>query len=135
MSDIYCALTGEGPDEEELIDLGDDDELPPGWIRVTVERRLPNLARVELDAAKKAICAAQLEQYGEVGDEVKRLVELQVDATFAALEAQNPPTLIREESIYICPPEGKIKVTKHVRGLLDSLTFDEETVGEFLKMD
>ena len=109
MSEYVCALSGNEPDEEEILSPRDSDELgtmPLNWTRVTLERRLLNSRWIEIQQAKGALVEAALSNVPEENHEVVRpMIALQIDAQFAALEANIPQYENFSEVVYIAPPE------------------------------
>jgi hypothetical protein len=109
MSEYVCALSGNEPDEEEILSPRDSDELgtmPLNWTRVTLERRLLNSRWIEIQQAKGALVEAALSNVPEENHEVVRpMISLQIDAQFAALEANIPQYENFSEVVYIAPPE------------------------------
>lgn len=103
-SDYVCALSGVEPDDDDLVEASDD--LPVGWTRVTFQRRLPNPRYMEIQQAKGALVDVTLGQIPEEArEQMRALVTVQVDAQFAALEANTEEWVTDEEVIFVAPPE------------------------------
>jgi hypothetical protein len=65
MSEYVCALSGVEADEDDLVESTDDDlsDLPVGWTKITVQRRLISPRWLEVQDAKKR-WAAEMTQRG-----------------------------------------------------------------------
>jgi len=109
MADIYCAFTGNIPDDADLpLDhpLEDEDlsDLPVGWTRVTVQSR-------ETNPEWETILAVEEAMVKQVMDGVPKGqrkgatpgVRVQVAAQLAALKAATPPYSIVTEVFHIGP--------------------------------
>jgi hypothetical protein len=116
-----CALTGiEAADGALAYDAPEDDDLealPVGWLRITFERRLPNprhLALMELKRIHRAQQAAQLpkELKPAERESAEAMIEVQVDATFHAIESDTPPYLTETDVAYISDPAKDASVAK-----------------------
>lgn len=109
-TDFTCALSGiTAGDADRVEDADDDDlgELPVGWIRVQLARRVRNPRWVLLQQLKASAIEAQLQNVPAASREEGRLViEMQVDAAYAALEATIPPYITDEEECFLSPPEN-----------------------------
>lgn len=133
-----CTLTLTAANSDELID-GDEfqpgeaareafqaaaedglDDLPLGWIEVTVRRRVANPAFTRLREAKERSIEGQLMQAvppGTAGPDGTPLTDEQraeirdvairptVDALFFALESKTPPWLTEEATVVVAPPD------------------------------
>ena len=99
MSDYVCALSGVEADDTELVEGSDDlGDLPVGWTKITVQRRLLNPRWYEVQQAKGALVEVTLSQLPEeMREQMRPLITVQVDAQFAALEAGNAIGRHRDE--------------------------------------
>ncbi len=146
MEDQYeyeCALSGvsaEGSTSWESDGMAD---CPPGWVQVTMKRRLVNPRYMALLQTKETIVAIGMQQIPEnVTDEIRTaqraMMVIQTDANFHALEAETPPYLTYEEMVYIAPPETNpdiLEAFNEVRegvglDLLDGSVFEKEEENE-----
>ncbi len=109
---IKCDISGVAatPVEMEQIDPADDLGLPPGWLAVTVSRRVANPKYTYLLKAKamtQAGLEAQipLEVDEAQRDELRQIFAVQVEAQFKALEADPSyaPTLEESDTKIIAP--------------------------------
>jgi hypothetical protein len=129
MNEFACAISGEEAEEEELID--DDDGLPVGWTRVTIERRKINPRWVDIQNTKANLVQAALSQVPEeYRDANYPLLALQIDAQFAYLEVNTEQYLMTSETVYVSPIEGNPEVAKtynDVRGMLSLDPIEEES--------
>jgi len=105
-----CALSG--VTEEGGMSFADDGlgDCPPGWVQVTMKRRLINPKYMAIQQTKENLVALSMQQIsGNVSEEVKQvqrtMMEIQVEAQFHAVEAETPPFLTYEEKVFIAPPE------------------------------
>lgn len=94
-----CAISGvKAPgiheSDEEL------DDLPLGWTRITIQRRLPNPEYVALQQVKSATVEGVLLQVQEEHRAEQRpFVTLQVEAQFRALQNDTPPFLVDVQDV------------------------------------
>lgn len=138
--DFMCGITGEFADDDAYI----TDTGPIGWVRVTLERDVPNPEYQAIQAFKRSMVE---QQYAQVADQIpegdemaaaqtRRGVEIQVDAAFAALEAETDEFLTQSEVAYISPPEQDEDVNKTLNDIRESLgitnnfDFDDEDDDE-----
>lgn len=108
MTEFICSLSGVEAEEEELIDDAEDSlgAMPVGWTKVTFQRRLTNPRWEDIQQGKEALVQVAMSQIPEESREAALpVVTLQIDAQFAALEAQTEPYVVFDEVIYIAPPE------------------------------
>ena len=132
MTEYVCSLSGVEAEAEDVVDDAQDSlgDLPVGWTKVTFQRRLMNPRWDEIQQAKDLLVQAALEQIPEEAREnAAPVVEIQIDAQFAALEASfraavgpvfsdfvrnarlaNPLSFVEQsrlidEVVYVAPPE------------------------------
>lgn len=105
-----CALSG--VTEEGGMSFADDGlgDCPPGWVQVTMKRRLINPKYMAIQQTKENLVALSVQQIPDnVPEEVKQvqrtMMQIQVEAQFHAVEAETPPFLTYEEKVFIAPPE------------------------------
>lgn len=136
---VTCDLSGVVATAEEMamIDPADDVGLPPGWLAVTVTRRLPNPRYVALQTAKSVMLAgltAQLpDDMGEADRKTMQAVfDVQVEAQYKALDGDPgyAPTLEESEVKVIAPfdraAEGQLDGVADA--LVNLLGFDRKLV-------
>ncbi len=113
LGEIKCDFSGVVATAEEvaLIDPADDIGLPPGWLAVTVTRRVPNPAYATLQTAKavrQAGLEAQLPSDMPEADRstMLRVFAVDVEAHYKALDGDPAyaPTLEESEVKIIAPP-------------------------------
>ena len=122
INEYECAISGitaEGTIEHDKDGLG---SMPPGWTRLTVERRDVNVKWMAIRDLKAAMVENILKQYPEEQRDIQRLaIALQVDAQFAALETATPPYLTTKEVVYLAPRSANQAIKEIIDGLRDNL--------------
>lgn len=131
MSDYMCALSGVEADEAELVDGSDDlGDLPVGWTKITVQRRLLNPRWYEVRQAKEALVEVTLSQLPEeMREQMRPLITVQVDAQFAALEASIEEFVVDEDEVYVAPPESDKALAAEYFDIRDRLGLSNEGFG------
>lgn len=131
MSDYVCALSGVEADEAELVDGSDDlGDLPVGWTKITVQRRLLNPRWYEVRQAKEALVEVTLSQLPEeMREQMRPLITVQVDAQFAALEASIEEFVVDEDEVYVAPPESDKALAAEYFDIRDRLGLSNEGFG------
>lgn len=140
LNEIFtCALSGvEASDDEVLPDEYADDLglMPPGWTRITVERRLPNPEYADMQQVKAGMVQAMLQQVPEGEQEAaQRAIALQVAAQFAALEDRVDVFVNMREVIFVAPPEWDPVMAREFFDIRERLglpvpDLDEDDAGE-----
>lgn len=106
MTEYECALSGEVAEKADLI-VDEDDDLPVGWTRITIERRTINPRWVYVQNVKAALVEAALMQVPEEArEQMYPLMAMQIEAQFAALEAQTEQYEIVPEVVFVAPVES-----------------------------
>jgi len=105
-----CALSGVRSTPGVFYEVDGLEDIPPGWVQVSFRRRLPNPDYTLIQEAKRDMINGALASLpANIPDEVrarqKRLVELQVDSQFSAVERGIAPFVLVEETAVIAPPE------------------------------
>ena len=132
MSEYECALSGVEADEDDLVAGVDDDlaDLPVGWTKITVQRRLFNPRWLEVQQAKEALVEVTLAQLPEEAREQMRpLITVQVDAQFAALEASIEEYITDTDEVYVAPPETDKALATEYFEIRDRLGLSNEGFG------
>jgi hypothetical protein len=131
MSEYVCALSGVEADENDLVEGGDDlEDLPVGWTKITVQRRLLNPRWYEVQQAKAALVEVTLAQIPEEAREQMRpLITVQVDAQFAALEASIDEYVVDSDEVYVAPPESDKALAAEYFDIRDRLGLSNEDFG------
>ena len=123
--DHICAITGTLADEDApMTETG-----PLGWVKITIERQIPNPEYAQLQQLKASLVEQNLEavkdqipEGNERAAQMIRLnVELQVRAMFSALEKDLEEFVPQYEEAYISPPEADEDVLEVLNGMRDSL--------------
>jgi hypothetical protein len=123
--DHICAITGTLADEDApMTETG-----PLGWVKITIERQIPNPEYTHLQSLKASMVEQNLEavrdQIPEGNEQAAQMirlnVELQVRAMFSALEKDLEEFVPQYEEVYISPPEADEDVLEVLNGLRDSL--------------
>ena len=123
--DHICAITGALADDEATV----TETGPLGWIKITIERQVPNPEYVQLQQLKASMVE---QQFGMVQDQipegdpnaaamVRLNVEFQIRAMFSALEAEMDQYVSQYEEAYISPPEADADVLEVINSIRDSL--------------
>jgi hypothetical protein len=106
MTEYECALSGEVAEKADLV-VDEDDDLPVGWTRITIERRTINPRWVYVQNVKAALVEAALMQVPEEArEQMYPLMAMQIEAQFAALEAQTEQYEIVPEVVFVAPVES-----------------------------
>jgi hypothetical protein len=123
-NDVFCAFTGNMPDENDLPiehPLEDDDltDLPVGWSRVTIQTRAPNPAWQEIVGVEEAMIAQVVQGLPKAQRKAAVIgVRVQVAAQLAALKAATAPYIIETEVAHVAPgDEGEAGLSR-LRALL-----------------
>jgi hypothetical protein len=132
MSEYVCTISGVEADEEDLVEGSDDlGDMPVGWTKITLQRRLYNPRWVEVQQAKEALVEVTLSQLpDEARDQMRPLISLQVDAQFAALEANLDEFVLDEEEIFVAPPESDKALAAEYFEIRDRLGLTNESFGD-----
>lgn len=133
MSDYVCALSGAEANEDDLVEGADDDlsDLPVGWTKITVQRRLLNPRWLEVQQAKEALVEVTLMQLPEEArDQMRPLITVQVDAQFAALEATIEEYTTDTDEVYVAPPESDKALAAEYFDIRERLGLSNEGFGE-----
>ena len=132
MSEYVCTISGVEADEEDLVEGSDDlGDMPVGWTKITVQRRLYNPRWLEVRQAKEALVEVTLAQLPEEArDQMRPLVSSQVDAQFAALEASIEEFVLDEEEIFVAPPESDKALAAEYFEIRDRLGLSNEGFGD-----
>ena len=119
MTEFECALSGEVTEAETGA------EIPLGWTKVTIERRIPSFRWDEIQRGKATMILASLTQLPEEAREVMLpLITLEMDARFAALESTVEEWETITEVVYISPPERYALVMNEYNQIRDKLGLD-----------
>lgn len=133
-SDYVCCLSGGVPKVNSLVDdLGDDEleDLPIGWVRVTFQRRLQNTKWTQIQKVKGATIEQMMTSVDDdIAKEIRQVIELQVEAQYAVLEASTPQFLIEEKVTFIGDPDDNSQLQSAYEGVLKSLDLIEAEVPQ-----
>jgi hypothetical protein len=131
MSDYVCALSGVEAEESDLVSGGDDlGDMPVGWTKITIQRRLLNPRWYEVQQAKGALVEVTLSQLpDEMREQMRPLITVQVDAQFAALEASIEEFVTDEDEVYVAPPESDKALAAEYLDIRDRLGLDNDGFG------
>lgn len=89
-----CALSGVSAPGTEIEDE-DLEDLPIGWTRVEIQRRVPNPKWVLIQQTKMMAIETVLQQIPEeVREEQRPFIALQVEAQFKLIENDTPPFFV-----------------------------------------
>ena len=140
--DIECAVSGIYA--EPVAEFQDDglEGLPPGWTQITFKRRTSNPKYHAIQQLKTAMFEnmmfqAKQQPIPEEAREMQELaIQLQVEASMAALEAKTPLYLTTTEVLHIAPADidpGIKSVVEYLKDNLSLTTFgddEDEDEGE-----
>ncbi len=126
---VVCAISGLAPTEEDTdilseIDPDDRKELPLGWVAITIEYRAVNEEYQKIALAKSALVSQILSGIPEdQREDAEDMVEIQIDAQFAALEAQkkNAPTILDKKTLYLAPADRSTELRAEIKKLFGIL--------------
>ena len=126
-----CAVTGT---TDVAGEKGPLDTVPNEWVRVTIARQVISPKWVAIQQLKDAITANVLNQIPVAADREAQSVaiRLQVEAQYAALEAQTPKYILEEEVAYLAPLEVDPSIQAALNTVRGALGFeiDNEDDGE-----
>ncbi len=134
--DFICAVTGSLPDD----DAPTTDTGPLGWVKVTLERQVPNPEFQQLQQLKESMVeqqfAAVQDQIPEGDEEAAAMVRLniayQIRAMFASLEAEMDEYVSQYEEAFLSTPEldedvaSVLQEFREAVGLADGDDMDED---------
>jgi membrane-associated HD superfamily phosphohydrolase len=129
--DYYCALSGLAPNISGE-DEGDEfSDLPNGWLKITIQRRVENPDWQMIQEIKQASVAQMMSQIPseQIEEGVERAVQLQIDAQYIGLEEKIGRYVVFEEVRYICDPEANEPVANEAVKWLDTIELDLEDFG------
>ena len=149
MEEVECLLSGLLPMPVELV-ADDEDDLPVGWTRITVERRIHNPEWERIQTAKDQMAEAmyvqavmqiqgtaqQMQAAGQQPPpmppeaEIRALGDIQAAATFAALENRTPRYLMESDAVFLAPPERDPQLPEAIAELLGAIGVEEYDVEE-----
>lgn len=122
--DIFCALSGIAPDENDLFS-----EIPHGWMRVTVEKQVMNPQWAAIQMVKKGLVESTLLQIPEEHREIQRMtIEIQVAAQFHGYEDQFDQFITISEEVFVSDPSKSEDVKEAWETLSDMLGLEEDFV-------
>lgn len=129
--DYYCVLSGLSP-KVSGEDEGDEfSDLPNGWLKITVQRRVENPDWQLIQEIKQASVQQMMSQIPEdqVEDGVQRAIELQIDAQYTGLEEKIGRYVVFEEVRYISDPESSEPVKLETVKWFEIFELDLEDFG------
>ena len=123
--DIYCAISGITPDENEALA-----EIPFGWLRVTVEKQILNPQWAAIQMVKKGLIESTLLQIPEEHRAMQRMgIEIQVAAQFHLYEQEFEQFITISEEAYISNPTKNDSILKTWNELAETLGLEEDFLG------
>lgn len=141
MSDLYeyeCALSGVTAEGGLSFDDDQMGDCPPGWVEVTMKRRLFNPKYLALQRLKETMVSQAARQIPEnIPEELREaqvsMMMLQVEATFHSIEADTPPYLTYEERVFIAPPESNPDLLEAFNEVREGVGLDPLAADGFLE--
>lgn len=129
MTEYECALSGTVADKAELVD--EEDDLPIGWSRVTIERRTVNPEWWEVQNVKATLIEASLMQVPEENrPQMLPLVAIQVAAQFVTLEGKLGQYVTTTEVLYVAPTESDAQLAAEYNDIRTRLGLAEIGVDD-----
>ena len=123
-----CAISGvtvEGSLAHEKDGLG---TLPPGWTKLTVERREVNMKWMAIRDLKEAMTANLVKSLPEEQRDMQTLaISLQLDAQFSGLEAATPIYETYKEIVYLAPRDASPGIKRVIDSLRNDLGLEDLT--------
>jgi hypothetical protein len=138
-AEFSCAITGRpAPDDEVVDDAQDDDDLenmPVGWLRITVERRGVNPEWVKIQAAKHAALEGVMSQVPadapeEFRKQTREMQDVVINASFYAYEASIAKYLTFDEEVYVRNPDQDKEAAEGWKGIAEILGLSVGLVEE-----
>lgn len=128
--DYVCAVTGSLADD--LLPLTETGPL--GWVKVTLERQVPNPEYLQLQQLKASMVEQQFDAVKDQlpeGDEqaeylVRLNIELQIQAMFIALEKEMDEYNTQYEEVFLSPPEADEDVAEILSEFRDAVGLTED---------
>jgi hypothetical protein len=124
--DYYCVLSGLSPQsigEDEGDDFGD---MPNGWLKITVQRRVENPKWQLIQQIKEASLEQMIAQIPEEArdESVSEALAIQIEAQYVAIEDRIGRYIVDEEVRYIADPAQSEAIQKETKTLFDKLELD-----------
>jgi hypothetical protein len=120
--DIYCAISGVAPSENEVLD-----GVPVNWLKVTVEKQFLNPQWAAVQMVKKGLVETTLQQLPEDQRELQRMgIQIQVAAQFHSYESDIDQWLSLYEEVYVSPPENTEQIKEEWEKLVAQLGLEED---------
>lgn len=115
-----CALTEE---QEDGIDTDVEDglgDLPAGWTRIQMSRRVVNPRWLQIQLVKEGLINTIVEQFPpEQQDEQRGVISIQIDAQFHGIESTTPTFVLDiDDVVYLSPNAEVYETLNEVRGNL-----------------
>jgi hypothetical protein len=132
VEDYFCAVSGVVPTADVIVeDEGDDlGDLPLGWLKVTVSRRVLNPKWELIQQVKQAAVHQLLQQVEEEHrEDVQDAVAIQVEAQYAAYEEKVGKYIVDEQVSFITDPELSAPVTKAIHPIFELFEFELDAFG------
>lgn len=135
MTEYECALSGEVAEKTDLL-VDEDDDLPVGWSRITIERRIVNPRWVYIQNVKAALVEASVMQIPEEArEQMYPLMAMQIEAQFAALESQHDQYEIVTETVFVAPVLGDEQLAAEYNGIRAKFGLDAVGVEPEIESD
>lgn len=120
MTDIYCCLTGRTPPENSIDFTEEDEEIPTGWIKVEITKKIPNPEYSNIITVMEGEVQGAIAQLKATAEEISEsdlaevtsVLGIQAKAKFAPLLSMTPRYLYEEHDAYISNSEVAEAVSK-----------------------
>jgi hypothetical protein len=127
---FVCALSGKAAKTTDLaLDADDEDplgDMPVGWIRVLLSRRMPNPDWLRLQQTKEATITGQISQLAQQipkdtpPDAIRAAEEhirVLADVQFHSIEEDTPRYVVVEQAVHIADPTRDPSIAEAWKGI------------------
>ena len=121
-----CAISGVTVDGAMALEKDGLGTLPPGWTKLTVERREVNMKWMAIRDLKEAMAASLVKSLPEEQRDMQTFaIMLQLDAQFSGLEAATPVYETYKEIVYLAPRDASPGIKRVIDSLRNDLGLED----------
>jgi hypothetical protein len=121
-----CAISGVTVDGAMALEKDGLGTLPPGWTKLTVERREVNMKWMAIRDLKEAMASSLIKSLPEEQRDMQTLaITLQLDAQFSGLEAATPVYETYKEIVYLAPRDASPGIKRVIDSLRNDLGLED----------